>query len=74
VAVAWVPAVIADAHSVAIPCLIKSACPVSSKPVPNAGLKWRDPEREKRFVIVFKTFLGGEKGKWVEIEGETCII
>jgi hypothetical protein len=38
--VAWVPAEIADAHSVAIPCLIKLACPVSSKPVPNAGLKW----------------------------------
>jgi hypothetical protein len=44
VAVVWAPAEIADAHSVAMPCHIKLVCPVSSKPVPNAGLKWRDPD------------------------------
>ena len=46
VAVAWAPAEIVDALSVAIPCHIKSACPVSNKPAPNAGLKWCDPEKE----------------------------
>jgi hypothetical protein len=38
-AVVWAPAENADAHSVARPCHIKSGYPVTSKPVPNAGLK-----------------------------------
>lgn len=59
VAVVWALAEIADAHSVAIQCLIKLACPVSSKPVPNAGLKWRDPERN----VLLKSLFRRRRGK-----------
>ncbi len=40
VAADWVPVENADALSVGLWCHIKPAYPVSSKPVPNVGLKW----------------------------------
>lgn len=34
----------ADAHNAGIPCPIKSACRVISRPARSAGLKWGDLE------------------------------
>jgi hypothetical protein len=60
VAADWVPAGTADAPIVDIQCHTKQGWHAISKLARNAGLKWQDHKKEVK--------------KWVEIDGETCII